>query len=63
MHSTNPINSNTCTLEAAATTTSLAEGKFSLSSSDVGVLVAQIKDLERKNAKLEEQNKNLTSME
>ncbi|PQQ04413.1 hypothetical protein Pyn_16858 [Prunus yedoensis var. nudiflora] len=24
-HSTNPINSNTCTLEAAATTTSLAE--------------------------------------
>lgn len=30
--------------------------------SDVSVLVAQIKDLEKKNAELEEQNKNLASM-
>ncbi|CAB4282379.1 unnamed protein product [Prunus armeniaca] len=39
-----------------------SESASRLSESDVGVLVAQIKDLERKNAELEEQNKNLASM-
>ncbi|TQE00855.1 hypothetical protein C1H46_013395 [Malus baccata] len=39
-----------------------SESANRLSESDVSVLVAQIKDLEKKNAELEEQNKNLASM-
>ncbi|KAB2606976.1 myosin-11-like [Pyrus ussuriensis x Pyrus communis] len=39
-----------------------SESANRLSESDVSVLVAQIKDLEKKNAELEEQNKSLASM-